>query len=172
MKAEFPCKGFGNERFLPRMGYESRWIEEESDTILSFQELQERISGSSGQAFLMEGPTCCGKSLMIRRLRDQMPDRVVVFSSESIADYCDWKYIPWKPGEYAGSTPDGYDVVCIEDVDFLRSAYQQTEVSVLIRELTSAGTTVVLNGIDCSERVPGLFQNLQHCIHVFRFLKE
>ncbi|MDY5219476.1 MAG: ATP-binding protein [Eubacteriales bacterium] len=165
---------YNNEHFLPGMGYESRWKEDGCDAVLSFPELLERISDSenSGQVILMEGPTGCGKSLMIRRLREQMPDQVVVFSAESIVDYCDWKYIPWKPGHYAGEIPEGYDIVCIEDVDFLRSTNQQTLVSVLIRELISADKTVVLNGIDCTERSPELFQNLHHLLQVFRFAEE
>lgn len=163
-----------NEHFLPGMGYESRWKEQGCDAVLSFPELLERISdsGGYGQVFLMEGPTCCGKTLMIRRLREQMPDQVVVFSSESIADYCDWKYIPWKPGHYASDVPEDYDIVCIEDVDLLRSTNQQTLVSVLIRELISASKTVILNGIDCCKRVPELLHNLQHCLHVFRFVEK
>lgn len=163
-----------NEHFLPGMGYESRWKEQGCDAVLCFPELLERISdsGSSGQVFLMEGPTGCGKSLMIRRLREQMPDQVVVFSSESIVDYCDWKYIPWKPCHYAGNTPEDFDIVCIEDVDLLRSTNQQTLVSVLIRELISASKTVILNGIDCCKRVPELLHNLQHCLHVFRFVEK
>lgn len=159
-----------NERFLPGRGTESRW-KEGSDAVLSFQELLDRISVSgSGQIFLMEGPTGCGKSLMIRKLRERMPDRTVVFSSESIADYCDRKYIPWKPGHYAGDTPDGYDVVCIEDVDFIRN-YHATVVSRLILELVREGRTVVVNGIDCCDRAPELFQNLQHRLHIFHFVE-
>lgn len=162
-----------NEHFLPGMGYESRWKEEGCDGVLSFPELLERISdsGSSGQVFLMEGPTGCGKSMMIRRLREQMPDQVVVFSSESIVDYCDRKYIPWKPGHYAGDIPEDYDIVCIEDVDFI-CGYQTTTVSKLILDLADAGKTVVLNGINCRERVPEILRNIRRLLHVFRFVEK
>lgn len=161
-----------NEHYLPGMGYESRWIEDESNVILTFQELRDRISEISGWIILMEGPTGCGKSLLIRGLREKMPDQIAVFSSESIVEYCDWKYITWKPGYYAGNTPEDFDIVCIEDVDFLRSTNQQTLVSVLVRELISADKTVILNGIECSKRVPELLHNLQHCLHVFRFVEK
>lgn len=69
-----------NEHFPPGIGYESRWIEAGYDVVLSFQELLEWISdsGSSGQVFLMDGPVGCGKSLMIRSLRERIPDRVGV----------------------------------------------------------------------------------------------
>ena len=163
------------EHFLPGRGSESRWKEEGCDTvtILSFHELLERISdsGSSGQFYLMGGPSGCGKSLMIRRLWERMPDQIVVFSSESIVDYCDRKYLPWKPGHYVGNTPEGYDIVCIEDVDSIRS-HQVTTVSRLILDLADAGKTVVLNGIDCYERVPEILRNIQHLLHVFRFVEK
>lgn len=160
-----------NEHFLPGMGYESRWIEDESNVILTFQELRDRISEISGWIILMEGPTGCGKSLLIRGLREKMPDQIAVFSSESIAEYCDWKYIPWKPNNYVGDAPDGYDVVCIEDIDLIRG-HHVTSVSKLILDLVSEGKTVVVNGIDCCNRVPELFHNLRHLLHIFRFVQD
>ena len=129
-------------------------------TAVKKHELREIIENRNSGIILIEGPSACGKTYLLKKLRDTSPRQVRLVSYETISDTMtanmqDHRYDPQALADSFSS-----EVLCIEDIDFLRGKeHTQMEFAFLINNL-SEHNLVILTGINLSARLPLLFSFL------------
>ncbi|MBQ8830785.1 MAG: hypothetical protein IJ017_04245 [Oscillospiraceae bacterium] len=127
---------------------------------VSKQELRDIIENRKSGIILIEGPSACGKTYLLRQLRDTSPRDIRVVSYETVVDsmmanMMQHRYDPKTLAENFSS-----EVLCIEDVDFLHGKEQTlTELAFLANRL-SENNLVIFTGIKLRERIPMLFNFL------------
>lgn len=149
-------------------GVKSRWIDIDSREAVSFSRLQEIILLSHGQVVLMEGPTACGKSMAVRQLRERFPDRVIILTIEDIADSA-LDIITRRNENRLFEKIGNCDIVCFENIDMLKTSALRCEASYFFNRLSRENRAVVLNGIDCTNRVPEMLGQIKSPLRIFRF---
>jgi len=121
------------------------------------QELRDIIENSQSGIILIEGPSACGKTYLLRKLRDTSPREVRVVSYETVVDTMTANMSQHRYDPKALAESFSSEVLCIEDVDFLHGKEQtQTELAFLANRL-SENNLVIFTGINLRERIPMLF---------------
>ena len=129
-------------------------------TSVSKQELRDIIENKKSGIILIEGPSACGKTYLLKKLRDTSPREVRLVSYETIADTMTANMIGHRYDPKALVESFSSEVLCIEDVDFLKGKeHTQMEFAFLANSL-SENNLVILTGIRLSSRVPFLFSFL------------
>lgn len=129
-------------------------------TPVSKQELREIIENKKSGIILIEGPSACGKTYLLRKLRDTSPREVRLVSYETIADTMTANMLGHSYDPKALADSFSSEVLCIEDVDFLRDKeHTQMEFAFLANSL-SENNLVILTGINLRARLPFLFNFL------------
>ena len=153
------------------VGRKSRWRDVERDCILSFREMQERIANGAGGILMIEGPTNSGKSLLLRRLQEKLPGRVAILPSTDLSDSLD----KWVTLETLGTRilqkAGNCDILCFENVDLIRTDSAQVGAAVLLHRLAAPHRCIVLNGVDCRNRIPRLLDNICRPVQLFQFVE-
>lgn len=122
------------------------------------QTLKETIQGS---ITVLDGPTGCGKTRLLKQLAASEGRSVDKYSVEAIKELV-MERIYSAPHRQRNLTGD--DIIAIEDIDFLNMAKSlQIEAAILI-EKASAEHAVIITGIQLSKRVPVMMKTLErHC---------
>ena len=122
------------------------------------QTLKETIQGS---ITVLDGPTGCGKTRLLKQLAASEGRSVDKYSVEAIKELVMGR-IYSSPHIQRDMTGD--DIIAIEDIDFLNTAKSlQIEAAILI-EKASAEHAVIITGIQLSKRVPVMMKTLErHC---------
>ena len=123
-------------------------------------ELRDIIENKKSGIILIEGPSACGKTYLLRKLRDTSPRDIRVVSYETVVDTMtsNMRCHRYDPGSIAENFSS--EVLCIEDVDFLQGKDQTlTELAFLANRL-SENNLVIFTGIKLRERIPMLFNFL------------
>lgn len=153
------------------VGRKSRWRDVEQDCILSFREMQDRIAHGAGEVLMIEGPTNSGKSLLLRRLQEKLPGRVAILPSTDLAD----NIVHWVPlktlSERILEKAGNCDILCFENVDLIRTDSAQVGAGVLLHCLAGPHRCIVLNGVDCRNRIPRLLDSIQCPVQLFQFVE-
>ena len=127
---------------------------------VSKHELRDIIENQKNGIILIEGPSACGKTYLLRKLRDTSSRDIRVVSYETVVDtmkenMLHHRYDPNMLAENFSS-----EVLCIEDVDFLQGKDQTlTELAFLANRL-SENNLVIFTGIKLRQRIPMLFNFL------------
>ena len=123
-------------------------------------ELREIIENKKSGTILIEGPSACGKTYLLKKLRDTSPRQVRLLSYETVVDTMieNMKNHTYNPNAMADTFSS--DVLCIEDIDFLKGKdHTQMEVAFLVNNI-SENNLVIITGINLKSRVPSLFSFL------------
>jgi len=152
-------------------GMQSHWKERGTDTVISFSEMQEIIIANRGQVLLIEGPTGCGKSLLLRQLQHRETRKIAIVSSEVIVDYFIHVVIRKYKDPFEKIAND-HDIICIENIDMLRGKSTEIEAAFIIKRLIEKQKTVIINGIKCTQRTPHMLELLKDILRIFQFVEE
>ena len=124
------------------------------------QELRDIIENRKSGIILIEGPSACGKTYLLRKLRDTSSREIRVVSYETIVDSMteNMRQHRYDPNSLAENFSS--EVLCIEDVDFLQGKeHTLTELAFLANRL-SENNLVIFTGIKLRQRIPMLFNFL------------
>lgn len=129
------------------------------------------LHGSHSQIILMEGPTACGKSLVIRQLKERVPNRVAILTVEDIVDRFIDIIMHRDEGKFRTKIGN-CDIICFENIDMLRTSSTQEEAACLFDELAKLKKVIVLNGIECTKRTPIMLQRVKSQLQIFQFVQN
>lgn len=122
-------------------------------------ELTEIISAAENGVIFLEGPSACGKTHLLRELRDTTGKNVRILSYEDIVSKMTEQIHEeaYTINKFADELQ--CDILCIEDVDFLcGKSLTQKELALLALRL-SEHSLVIFTGIKLQMRVPYILMN-------------
>lgn len=146
-----------------------QWNEIGTGNTLSYTQLKHKLITSNNQVVLMEGPSRCGKTMMLKEIQESGERKVAFISAEHIVDHfiCT---LTKKGHDTFQDAIEGCDVICIENVDWsFRTQATQMETAFLINELCK-DALVVLNGIYCKDRNTILLEHIHQPLLKYQFL--
>ena len=148
-----------------------QWNEIGTGNTLSYNQFKNMLITSNNQVVVMEGPTGCGKTMMLKEIQDSGERKVAILSADLIREHfiCT---ITRKGHDAFPDAIEGCDVICIENIDWtLRTKVAQMETAFLVNKLCEKAL-VVLNGIHCTERNAILLDHIHQPLRRFQFLGE
>lgn len=135
------------------------WTDPVSKQTFTDEELIARLSASAPGIVLLQGPTGCGKTRLLRALCSTMNVQDAILTKEQVVDTVLDTIIYRKP-DLVKKT-EGMPLVCLDDIDLVRGRDStQEELNVLLRRI-STRSLVILSGIDCTERISAMTQLCQ-----------
>lgn len=148
-----------------------QWNEIGTGHTLSYNQFKHMLIASNNQVVVMEGPTGCGKTMMLKEIQDSGERKVAILSADLLREH----FIRTITRKGYDTFPDaikGCDVICIENIDWtLRTKAAQMETAFLVNKLCEEAL-VVLNGIHCTERNAILLDHIHQPLRRFQFLGE
>lgn len=148
-----------------------QWNEIGTGNTLSYNQFKNMLITSNNQVVVMEGPTGCGKTMMLKEIHEHGERKVVILSAEQIRDH--FIHVITKKGyDSFQDTIEGCDIICMEDLDWtFKTKALQMETAFLVNKLCE-NALVVLNGIYCTERNTILLDHIHQPLRKFQFLGE
>ena len=138
---------------------------------VSKQELRDIIENQKNGIILIEGPSACGKTYLLRKLRDTSSRDIRVVSYETVVDTMTENMLHHRYDPNMLAENFSAEVLCIEDVDFLQGKDQTlTELAFLANRL-SENNLVIFTGIKLRQRIPMLF-NFLFDYSYYRYTRE
>jgi len=143
------------------------WFDVENEALCTDEELKNFLRSAGHMVVLLDGPTGCGKTMIMKSLAAEESANVGFMSSQilslSIIDKILHKWDIAK-SEYAA-----YSTLCIEDVDIsLHTPSSQTSAAYTVMRACEK-QLVVLTGIKCEERIPVLLDTIKSPLRIFRY---
>lgn len=139
---------------------DGKWELLRKDKKYSDDELMKYLMMAEKKIIVLDGYSGCGKTMLLRRMKKELPEKVQIFSDEKLIDIMmkDSIHHPAEGSEMGRLLTGRNKIICIEDVDLYRGkTATQIEVGVLVRQLAQENL-VVLTGNYMHRRVPDLMK--------------
>lgn len=136
------------------------WFDAYSNEYLEEAGIIERLCGMKNGVVLLQGPTMCGKTRLIRALQAADPRSLHAYTVENIRDVY---YMPKNGFDDSAlvNADKTWQIICFEDIDLFKSSeFMMSNTAYLVNQL-SANALVILTGIECEERIPSLLSEIR-----------
>lgn len=147
------------------------WYDAGVDAMLTDDQLFELLTECSGQVVLLDGPTGCGKTRMMKRLMNEGGRKTELFAEDRfIRTLMDCTL---SNGRHTiAEAVDGYEIVCIDDADLMRGTTGTQEYTAQILSDIAQKALVILAGIQLCERIKTLIGNITAPVRLIEYRIE
>ncbi len=138
------------------------WVQTDCGIKCTTDELFERLMKTECRIVVLDGYSGCGKTMLLRRIRDALAGKVHIFSDERFVDIL----IKGINGDSSLKKRlmelllGQGNIICIEDVDLYGGKIATQEEVAYCAKIGAQGNLVILTGNDMYKRVPHLLKIL------------
>jgi len=139
--------------------------------MLTDEQLFDLLMECSGQIVLLDGPTGCGKTSMMKRLMNEGVRKTELFAKDRFIRML--MDCTRSNGRHTiAEVVDGYEIVCIDDADLMRGATCTQECTAQILSDIAHEALVILAGIQLCERIKALIGNITAPVRLIEYRSE
>lgn len=147
------------------------WYDAKSDERLTDDQLISLLRECSGQVVLLEGPTGCGKTGMIKRLM-KADDRKADFFPKDQFVRTLMDCIASNGKHTMREVVGGYEIICIDDADLMNgTAYTQEYTAQILSDIAQ-DALVIVAGIRLCERIKVLIEHITAPVRLIEYRCE
>lgn len=148
------------------------WLNTRTNAHLSDEELLSALSETRTGIVVLDGPTGCGKTAVMRRLTELFPASSLFLAEDDFKRSLTARLIPSVKAVPFDLLSCDSELICIDDIDLL-SSYSATQTEAAHQLSRAAGhALVVLSGILCRERISGLTGELSVPFVLYEYRTE
>ncbi|MBQ2957961.1 MAG: hypothetical protein IJE08_16070 [Clostridia bacterium] len=148
------------------------WTDTQTQTILTDDDLLKALAGCGPQIIVIEGPTGCGKTKLLRRLKAVECRSMITLAEDDFMRSLTARLKPASPDIPFDILAAEYEVICIDDIDLLH-AYNATQLEAADQfSRACIRSVIILSGIRCCERLRVLLGALTVPYSVFTHSPE
>lgn len=148
------------------------WYDLTDKEALTDEALLERLKEYDHQIVLLEGPTGCGKTRLLRKLEQEDARQTLILSEErfvrSLLAECGAKEGEWPFHKLT----ERFGIVCIEEADMMTGKEHTQEAAAQLISAAARQALVIVTGIRLRERVATLLSKLEAPARLIEFREK
>ena len=145
------------------------WFDEEAQAALTDDQLLDLLKKSKAQVILLEGPTGCGKSRLLKNMQQTDARRTKILAEDAFVRSLLATASAGRGEKTFSELADGCEVVCVEDIDLLNGKTATQEIAAQTLRAAAKEALVVLTGIRLRERVEPMLEELREHARLFEY---